>query len=147
MEVHLNDILAYHIVWTTYGTWLPGDWRGWILKGASGIQPSDPEAERTARERMAEPRVLLNPDQRALVEQTIAEHCRIRGWLLHAVNARQPRSCGRDRGPRAGRCSRSIQGVVFEEALRCGRAKDGRRQKGSSAALVHRRRRLRVHSR
>src|SRR5438309_2044603 len=22
--------LAYHLIWTTYGTWLPGDARGWI---------------------------------------------------------------------------------------------------------------------
>jgi REP element-mobilizing transposase RayT len=84
----MNDILAYHIVWTMYGTWLPGDWRGWVKKRIWGIWPPDAEIERQARERMAEPMVLLTDEQRAIVERTIADHCRIRGWTLHAVNAR-----------------------------------------------------------
>src|SRR4029077_12094957 len=44
--------------------------------------------EQAARERMAETVVLLTPEQGALVERTIADHCRIRKWQLHAVNAR-----------------------------------------------------------
>jgi REP element-mobilizing transposase RayT len=37
---------------------------------------------------MAESAVLLSEEQRAIVEQTVRDHCRIRGWVLHAVNAR-----------------------------------------------------------
>jgi len=37
---------------------------------------------------MAEEAVMLSPEQRTLVERTVADHCRIRGWLLHAVNVR-----------------------------------------------------------
>ena len=81
-------ILAYHITWTTYGTWLPGDDRGWIKKGASGIQPPDPERACSASELMVEGAVRLSPAQRAIVEETIADHCRIRKWTLHAMNAR-----------------------------------------------------------
>lgn len=80
--------LAYHITWTTYGTWLPGDGRGWVMWGELGINPPDPRQERRARERMAESSVLLTEEQRKLVEQTIRDHCRIRGWVLHAVNVR-----------------------------------------------------------
>lgn len=80
--------LAYHVVWTTYGTWLPGDARGWITKGQWVVHPRDPECERRARDRMAEPPVLLTPPQRSLVEQTVTDHCRVRGWGLHAVRAR-----------------------------------------------------------
>src|SRR5262249_55525728 len=87
VEIHTKP-LAYHIVWTTYGTWLPGDWRGWVRKGISGIQASDPQLEREARKRMVEDTVLLTPGQRAIIEQTVADHCRMRGWHLHAVNAR-----------------------------------------------------------
>jgi REP element-mobilizing transposase RayT len=87
-EKTMNDILAFHIVWTTYGTWLPGDWRGWVKKRVWGILPPDPGLERKARERMAEPMVLLSDQQRAIVERTIADHCAIRKWALHAVNAR-----------------------------------------------------------
>jgi hypothetical protein len=31
-------ILAYFITWTSYRTWLPGDFRGWIKRNFSGIQ-------------------------------------------------------------------------------------------------------------
>jgi REP element-mobilizing transposase RayT len=88
MEFSAGTVLAYHLVWTTYGTWLPGDWRGWVQKGTLGIQQPDPKLEQAARERMAEEIVVLTPEQRGLVEKTIADHCRIRGWQLHAVNAR-----------------------------------------------------------
>lgn len=81
-------ILAYHIIWTTYGTWLSGDIRGWIKKNVSGIQPPDATLENQSRDRMAEEAVILSDTQRALVETTIGAHCRIRNWSLHAVNAR-----------------------------------------------------------
>jgi REP element-mobilizing transposase RayT len=82
------DILAYLITWTTYGTWLPGDERGWVGSPGTGIQPPDPEREQNAALAMAEDAVTLTREQRDLAEQTIHDHCRIRGWALHAVNAR-----------------------------------------------------------
>jgi REP element-mobilizing transposase RayT len=82
------SVLAYFITWTTYGTWLPGDARGWVKRGAWGVHPPDPELERQAHELMVEMTVVLTPAQRTLVEQTIRDHCRIRRWTLHAVNAR-----------------------------------------------------------
>jgi len=82
------SVLAYHVTWTTYGTWLPGDARGWVRWGEWGVKPPDSEREREAREQMAGPPVVLTKEQRTLVEQTICKHCRVRGWQLHAVNAR-----------------------------------------------------------
>jgi len=82
------SVLAYHLTWTTYGTWLPGDARGWVRWGEVGVKPPDAERERGARQRMVESAVALTDDQRAVVEQTIGYHCRIRGWFLHAVNVR-----------------------------------------------------------
>ena len=82
----MSDVLAYHIVWTTYGTWLPGDWRGWVKKRIWGVQEPDPAKETAARGRMAEGAVWLTDEQRAIAAKTIADHCRIRGWTLHAVN-------------------------------------------------------------
>ncbi len=80
--------LPYHIVWTTYGAWLPGDARGWVRKGRWTVQSPDPVLVRQARERMAEAPVLLTPAQRSVVERTAADHCRLRSWNLHAVRAR-----------------------------------------------------------
>jgi REP element-mobilizing transposase RayT len=37
---------------------------------------------------MTDTAVLLDHDHRRLVEKTIADHCRIRKWLLHAVTCR-----------------------------------------------------------
>src|SRR5687768_7467026 len=80
--------LAYHLTWTTYGTWLPGDKRGWIKSGVVGIQPPNPKREEAASALMVEAAVQLTRQQRNIVEQTIREHCEIRKWRLHAVNAR-----------------------------------------------------------
>ena len=82
------ETLAYHLVWTTYGTWLPGDARGWVRWGEGGVLPVDRTLEQESRARMAESPVILSESQRALVEHTIGAHCRLRGWFLHAASAR-----------------------------------------------------------
>jgi REP element-mobilizing transposase RayT len=84
----MGDPLAYFITWTTYGTWLPGDARGWTKKQLGGIQPPDPVREAAARRLMTEDAVILSTDQRAIVDKVILDHCRIRGWTLHARNVR-----------------------------------------------------------
>ena len=84
----MSQPLAYHLIWTTYGTWLPGDARGWIKSGVLGVQEPDPALEQRARDMMTESEVHLAREQCAAVEQTIRKHCRIRNWVLHAVNVR-----------------------------------------------------------
>jgi REP element-mobilizing transposase RayT len=84
----MSEPLAYLISWTTYGTWLPGDTRGWVKKGTPGIQAADEERLQNARQQLEETPIVLNATQRNLVEDTIKAHCEIRGWRLHAVNAR-----------------------------------------------------------
>lgn len=83
----MNGPLAYFLTWTTYGTWLPGDQRGWVDKPGR-FRPPDEQLRNEARQRMTEPALTLDAEQRRLVESTIADHCRIRGWHLHAMNAR-----------------------------------------------------------
>jgi REP element-mobilizing transposase RayT len=80
--------LAYHLTWTTYGTWLAGDARGWVMWGEWGVKPPDPARESAVRNRLAEPVVIFTEKQRILVERTIRDHCDHRRWLLHAVNVR-----------------------------------------------------------
>jgi REP element-mobilizing transposase RayT len=79
---------AYFITWTTYGTWLPGDRRGWVESGVAGIQSPNRKRESAARSLMVERLVKLSVSQRTLVENTIRQHCTFRDWTLHAVNAR-----------------------------------------------------------
>jgi REP element-mobilizing transposase RayT len=79
--------IAYFSTWTTYGTWLPGDERGWFERG-TGIREPDLMRRLEAALLMTEAAITLDHDQRRLVEATIAAHCTIRQWTLHAVNCR-----------------------------------------------------------
>jgi REP element-mobilizing transposase RayT len=88
----MSDPLAYFISWTCYGTWLPGDQRGWVDKHEANSQvpykAPDPKHQAWAMERMAEPPVTLTTDQRGLAERAIRETCRHRTWVAHEVNVR-----------------------------------------------------------
>jgi hypothetical protein len=78
--------VAYHIVWHTYGSWLPGDERGWVDRRSPEVQAGRPGLWRHARDAMTEEPVILTVEQRKLVASVCQEHCRIREWLLHAIN-------------------------------------------------------------
>jgi REP element-mobilizing transposase RayT len=87
----MTEPLAYFITWSTYGSWLPGDARGWV-HGPTGagqpIQPPDPQREAEARRRLKQSPVALTREQRGIVDTTIHSVCQYRGWALHAVNCR-----------------------------------------------------------
>ncbi len=83
----MADPIGYFLTWATYGTWLPGDSRGWV-DYQHGWQLPDPILELEAAARMSEDACRLNGPQRNAVEAQIAETCRHRGWHLHAVNCR-----------------------------------------------------------
>ena len=80
--------LAYFITWTTYGTWLPGDERGWCKRGSRVIETPAPALNEAARSALVKEPVILNLTQRSLVDAVIVKHCEIRQWVLHARNAR-----------------------------------------------------------
>lgn len=86
-ELPMPEPLAYFLTWPTYGAWLPGDERGWV-RYKLGWQPPDPPRKLEAQARMTEAACVLGQGERDVVERTIADHCRIRGWVLHAVNGR-----------------------------------------------------------
>ncbi len=81
------DFSGYFITWTTYGTWLPGDARGWRVR-RGGQQLPDVELELECAAKLVSNPILLRPQDRAVVDHAIHEHCKFRGWQLYAVNAR-----------------------------------------------------------
>lgn len=87
-EFNTDEPLAFFLTWTTYGTWLPGDDRGWNRKHEGKIQKCNPELEAAARLKMTEPEFHLNKMHRDIVKETIEKHCKIRGWHLHIANPR-----------------------------------------------------------
>lgn len=86
LPFNTDEAIAYFITWTTYGTWLPGDQRGWWRKGE--LQSPNELFRKMAAAKMKETGFTLSPDERNSVEETVARHCHVRGWTLHAVNAR-----------------------------------------------------------
>ena len=83
----MDDSIGFFLTWSTYGTWLPGDSRGWV-EYQHGWQLPDPALELEAAARMTEDACRLGYEQRKAVEDQVSETCFHRRWNLHAVNCR-----------------------------------------------------------
>jgi REP element-mobilizing transposase RayT len=86
------------ITWTTYGSWLPGDARGFVSNIADptgkGMRHNQPGTECDAdhpglrqymAERLRQPPVILTADQAAILLEQFHETARFRRWLLLAA--------------------------------------------------------------
>ena len=87
MSNDFNDPITLFITWTAYGSWLPGDSRGWKHLKKGELQPQ-PRLEEWCKGRMKEKAVLLDEEHRRAVESVIRKHSQIRGWELHVVSVR-----------------------------------------------------------
>jgi len=58
------------------------------MDSTKGLQAGDPDREAMAAALMTETALTLTDAERQLVEKTVEDHCRFRGWILHAVNCR-----------------------------------------------------------
>jgi REP element-mobilizing transposase RayT len=81
------DNYGYFITWTTYGTWLPGDSRGWRKNGYRPMEPQ-PLLEDWCRARMLQSPVILDSVHRSKIEAVCRDHAKRRSWNLIAMNAR-----------------------------------------------------------
>jgi len=82
-----KEPLGYFITWTCYGTWLPGDNRGWT-KWHKGDHIPQPLLAEWCKEQMVETPIVLNSEQRLIVNAVVTKHCEIRKWTLRQVNCR-----------------------------------------------------------
>jgi REP element-mobilizing transposase RayT len=86
------------LTWTTYGTWLPGDRRGFVSRMPTGYRtwelhntprtPCDanvPEMEAAARRRMRGPTVFLKANEAQVVLKTMQQTAAVREHGLFAV--------------------------------------------------------------
>jgi REP element-mobilizing transposase RayT len=84
-------IVAYFLTWTTYGTWLPGDVRGWVKRRRGGddfIERPIPALETHARRLMKESPALLDARMRSAVDAAVRRCCGKRGWTVRALAVR-----------------------------------------------------------
>ena len=85
--IYRPEPLAFFLTWTTYGSWMPGDARGWA-DNRGVIRAPNARLARVATGVMRGPSVVLTFAQRDIVERAIHEHCDFRGWTLHAATCR-----------------------------------------------------------
>jgi len=81
-----NEPLAWLITWRSYGTWLPGDPRGYVRRGVPGRQPPAPSVHARARSRMKHPPLVLTDDMRGVILQSLRDTAHARDWPLFAAN-------------------------------------------------------------
>ena len=88
----------WFLTWTTYGTWLPGDKRGFVGTAENdigdvvnhnqiGAQPANPNVRlrATAENLLKSNPIVLSYEQAQELYLQIQETARIRGWLILAV--------------------------------------------------------------
>ena len=70
------------VTWSTYGSWLPGDKRGYVEDGK--ILPGDTKIHERNKQRQKSPTIKLNAVEKKLVTQTILEEAK---KINHKVEA------------------------------------------------------------
>lgn len=84
--------LAYFLTWTSYGTWLPGDARGFVDDEHNQFATPYLEGSSAVREQallmLKEPAFVLSALDRCDVEDQIRDTCALRKWAIHALNVR-----------------------------------------------------------
>ncbi|MGY8769737.1 MAG: hypothetical protein ACKVH8_15065 [Pirellulales bacterium] len=83
----MNDPIAYFLTWPTYGTWLPGDIRGWIEYRHGWLLPNTTRLQ-YSEAKLKDDACILNDKERRIVEGQVAETCRFRDWILYGVSCR-----------------------------------------------------------
>jgi len=76
------------LTFRTYGTWLPGDKRGWVARDGRGSKSARPKLEAHCRKIMRQPPMVLSSSMRSFVDTAIRGYCLRRGWRVLALSVR-----------------------------------------------------------
>ncbi len=79
----MSKMLGYMVTWTTYGSWLQGDRRGYVKDGR--ILPGDKEIEQANRRFQKSTTTNLNSQQRDIVRQAILDEAKRIGHKIEAL--------------------------------------------------------------
>ena len=75
--------LGYMITWTTYGTWLQGDKRGYVKNGQ--ILPASEALRKANEQSKSQEAIRLSKAQQQLVQKAIIKEARSKGQRIHAL--------------------------------------------------------------
>jgi REP element-mobilizing transposase RayT len=81
----------YFLTWTTYGTWLHGDVRGWADRKEGyrhGLKADDPLLQERRRRQLKHTPVILTSEMRQCVDAAIRGVCDYRNWTLREMSVR-----------------------------------------------------------
>ena len=74
---------GYMVTWTTYGTWLPGDKRGYVKQGK--IMPGDPKVLKASQSLQKSATVTLNLEQKVVIRRAILQEAEKIGHTIEAL--------------------------------------------------------------
>ncbi len=79
----MRTVIGYMLTWTTYGTWLQGDRRGYVKDGE--VLEGDPVLEAVNRESMGGGAVRFGAREKAVVREAIIRAASMLGQRVYAV--------------------------------------------------------------
>ena len=79
----MSSVIAYMVTWTTYGSWLPGDKRGYVKDGE--ILSEDKCLEEICKKLMKSDGFKLTKRQQQIAKEAIIEKANSFGQVLHAI--------------------------------------------------------------
>jgi len=71
------------LTWTTYGSWLPGDERGYVANGKT--LPGHARILQRNKEKQKSPTVILNAQEKEIVRQIILAEAKVIGQTVEAL--------------------------------------------------------------
>lgn len=80
----MAQTFGYMITWTTYGTWLQGDKRGYVKEGK--ILPSNQPLEDANKQNLAKESVKLSSAHRQIVQNAILEKAKQLNQKMYALS-------------------------------------------------------------
>ena len=98
-------MIGYMLTWTTYGSWLQGDERGWVKNGT--ILEPDIRLYLTNKQKLKSAPVKLNESQRRLVKEVISAESKKINHRIYALDV-----CSNHVHIVAESCSKSISRIV-----------------------------------
>jgi len=79
----VGKTLGYMITWTTYGTWLQGDKRGYVKKGRT--LPGNKSLRDSNTRLQSQDAIWLSPDQQQIVREAIIREAVSHGQRMYAL--------------------------------------------------------------